>query len=114
MIGIVKWFDKGYGFIEGFDGTEYFVHHSQIQMDGFRSLDQGDHVEFDIRSEEKGMAAVDVVPVLTLKMMKDKARKEHLHLEEGITGWMIENKDNFIVAGESGMSLEELYEYFRD
>ena len=64
-------------------------------MDGFRTLDAGDVVEFDIRSEEKGIAAVDVLPVLTLGMMKQKAEKEHLHLEVALVkgydnrGWMI-------------------------
>lgn len=122
MKGTVKWFDKqkGYGFITGDDGAEYFAHQTQIRMDGFRTLDDGDVVEFDIRSEEKGLAAVDIVPVLTLGMMKKKAAKEHLHLKvasvDGYdnTGWMIVDDNNFIVAGEHGMSLEELDEYFKD
>lgn len=65
MKGTVKWFNKqkGYGFIKAEDGAEYFVHHSQIKMNGFRFLDDGDCVEFDVRSTEKGTMAVDVVPV---------------------------------------------------
>ena len=122
MKGTVKWFSeqKGYGFVTTEDGTDYFVHHSRIKMDGFRKLDEGDIVEFDIRSEEKGIAAVDVLPVLTLGMMKQKAAKEHLHLEVAPVkgydnrGWMIVDGNNFIVAGEQGMSLEELDEYFTD
>ena len=122
MQGTTKWFDKqkGYGFITGDDGAEYFAHQTQIRMDGFRTLDAGDIVEFDVRSEEKGLAAVDIVPVLTLGMMKQKAAKEHLHLEvasvDGYdnTGWMIVDDNNFIVAGEKGMSLEELDEYFTE
>lgn len=122
MKGTVKWFNayKGYGFIVGDDGAEYFVHHSQIQMDGFRTLDAGDVVEFDVQSEEKGLAAVNIVPVLTLSMMKKKAAKEHLHLEvapadgSGNTNWMIVDGNNFIVAGEQGMSLTELNDYFTE
>lgn len=122
MRGTVKWFNtqKGYGFITGDDGAEYFTHQTQIKMDGFRTLDAGDIVEFDVRSEEKGLAAVNIVPVLTLSMMKKKAAKEHLHLEvapadgSGNTNWMIVDGNNFIVAGEQGMSLEELDEYFTE
>lgn len=122
MRGTTKWFNKqkGYGFIVGEDGAEYFAHQTQIKMDGFRTLDEGDIVEFDIRSEEKGIAAVDVLPVLTLGMMKQKAAKEHLHLEVALVkgydnrGWMIVDGNNFIVAGEQGMSLEELNDYFME
>lgn len=123
MTGTVKWFNaqKGYGFITAEDGTDYFVHHSRIKMDGFRKLDEGDIVEFDVESEEKGIAAVDVLPVLTLGMMKEKAAKEHLHLEEAQTdgygrrtGWMLVDGNNFIVAGEQGMSLIELNDYFAE
>lgn len=122
MRGTTKWFntEKGYGFIVGDDGAEYFAHQTQIKMDGFRTLDAGDVVEFDVRSEEKGLAAVDIVPVLALGMMKKKAAKEHLHLEVAPTdgydnrGWMIVDGNNFIVAGEKGMSLEELDEYFKE
>lgn len=122
MKGTVKWFhtQKGYGFVVGEDGAEYFAHQTQIKMDGFRTLNAGDIVEFDIRSEEKGIAAVDVLPVLTLGMMKQKAAKEHLHLEVALVkgydnrGWMIVDGNNFIVAGEQGMSLEELNDYFTE
>ena len=67
MRGTVKWFSeqKGYGFVTTEDGTDYFVHYSRINMDGFKKLDEGDIVEFDVESEEKGIAAVDVLPVLT-------------------------------------------------
>ncbi len=59
MRGTVKWFNtqKGYGFITGDDGAEYFAHQTQIKMDGFRTLDAGDIVEFDVRSEEKGISS---------------------------------------------------------
>jgi CspA family cold shock protein len=61
--GTVKWFNdqKGFGFItpEG-GGNDCFVHHSAIQQDGFRSLDEGDSVEFDIVQGPKGPAAENV------------------------------------------------------
>ncbi|CAE8599338.1 unnamed protein product, partial [Polarella glacialis] len=45
---VKNWLDKGFGFIEGEDGQEYFVHYSNIQSDGFKSLAQGEEVEFDL------------------------------------------------------------------
>ncbi len=61
--GIVKWFDarKGYGFIQTEEGNDIFVHHSEIREDGFKSLDEGQSVEFEIRHNEKGDYAANVV-----------------------------------------------------
>ncbi len=60
--GIVKWFSdrKGYGFIEQEDGPDVFVHHSGINASGFKSLNEGDRVSFDIEDGQKGPAAVNV------------------------------------------------------
>ncbi len=64
MIGTVKWFNdaKGFGFITPENGEkDCFVHHSAIQMDGFRSLAEGDRVEFDLVQGAKGPAAENVM-----------------------------------------------------
>ena len=60
--GVVKWFNdkKGYGFISRSSGEDVFVHHSAIIAEGFRSLAEGDQVEFAIQQDQKGQAAVDV------------------------------------------------------
>lgn len=62
MTGKVKWFNaaKGYGFITGDDGKEVFVHFSAIQTDGYKTLDEGQAVEYDVNDGEKGPQAVDV------------------------------------------------------
>ena len=61
--GKVKWFNskKGYGFISTTDGRDIFVHYSNISGDGYKSLDQGDTVKFDIVDGEKGLRAENVV-----------------------------------------------------
>jgi cold shock protein len=61
--GTVKWFNdaKGFGFIEREGGGDVFVHHSAIQGEGFRSLAEGQQVEFDLTQGQKGPAAENVV-----------------------------------------------------
>ena len=63
--GTVKWFngDKGYGFISREDGDDLFVHYSEIQTDGFRTLREGDKVEFEVTQGKKGLQASSVVVV---------------------------------------------------
>ncbi|MCH3911017.1 MAG: cold-shock protein [Limosilactobacillus oris] len=61
--GTVKWFnnDKGYGFISRESGDDVFVHFSAIQGEGFKSLDEGKKVSFDVEEGDRGLQAVNVV-----------------------------------------------------
>ncbi|MCD6460081.1 cold-shock protein [bacterium] len=63
--GTVKWFDnqKGYGFITPESGKDVFVHHNSIQGEGYKALDEGQEVEFEIEQGPKGDQATNVVKV---------------------------------------------------
>lgn len=63
--GTVKWFNgsKGYGFISREGHDDVFVHYSAIQTEGFKTLDEGQHVEFSVEQGPKGLQATHVVPV---------------------------------------------------
>ena len=65
LSGTIKWFNesKGYGFIEHEGGSDVFVHYSAIQGDGYKTLVEGDKVEFEIAEGEKGPKATNVVKV---------------------------------------------------
>ena len=60
--GTVKWFnaEKGYGFISQTEGPDVFVHYSAIQMNGYRSLEEGQQVEFEVQQGDKGLQASSV------------------------------------------------------
>ncbi len=62
MKGTVKWFNpkKGYGFITNEDGKDIFAHYSSIQGEGYKQLDEGDSVEFDTETNEKGDYATNI------------------------------------------------------
>ena len=64
--GVVKWFNaaKGYGFIQRSSGEDVFVHFSAIQTEGYRSLTEGEQVEFTIEENDKGPQAVNVTKVV--------------------------------------------------
>ena len=63
--GKVKWFSnaKGYGFISREMGEDVFVHHSAIETEGFRALDEGQRVEFNVEQGPKGLQATNVTPL---------------------------------------------------
>jgi len=63
--GVVKWFNanKGYGFIQRQTGEDVFVHFSGIVMDGYKSLSEGQAVEFEVKNGPKGLFAENVIPI---------------------------------------------------
>ncbi|MEG0314628.1 MAG: cold-shock protein [Erysipelotrichaceae bacterium] len=65
MIGKVKWFNatKGFGFIEQEEGKDVFVHYSQIEQLGYKTLEEGNAVEFELINSDKGLQAKNVVKV---------------------------------------------------
>ncbi len=64
-VGIVKWFnaDKGYGFISVEGGNDVFCHYTAIQQEGFKSLQDGQQVQFDVVDGKKGPQATNVIPL---------------------------------------------------
>jgi len=89
LLGNIKWFDaqKGYGFIEREDEPDVFVHYSAINMEGFKTLDDGEQVEFEIVQGEKGPAAANVVRLGTEKVASDDEEEEEEKEEDSEALW---------------------------
>jgi conserved domain protein len=63
LLGKVKWFNekKGFGFISGEDGNDYFLHFSKIKKEGFKTVNEGEEVSFDVEEGPKGPQATNVI-----------------------------------------------------
>lgn len=120
MRGTVKKFNYGYGFITDPDGKDFFVHQTQIQMEGFRYLTKGDYVEFEIGTTEMDgrTQAVNVTPVLTQRMVERALEKDGLHLcrttnsvENAYRPWLVVDSNEIVQTSENGMSLLDVAAY---
>lgn len=121
MQGQVKCFDakKGYGFIKGENYMSFFVHYSHIQMEGFKTLSEGDIVSFDVDCsvDKNGRAqAINVEPVLTMSMVEKALKEESLYVKPmkdafGNNAWMVSDENNVLQSDERGMNFMELAAY---
>jgi len=120
MRGTVKWFDskKGYGFLKAEDKKDIFFHYSQIQMEGYKSLDNDDIVSFEV-SEPDGngrIQAINIQPILTMRMIEDSLKKENLYIRTmkdgyGVTKYLVVDENNALKTDENGMCFMELASY---
>ena len=114
MKGTVKWFDKGYGFITDSEGKEHFAHHSSIIMDGFRHLNEDDIVNYELGAGKDGREqAVNVVPVLTMKMVKDSLKEENLYVKTmkdayKVTKYLVVDNKDVLQTNEQGIDFLNL------
>ncbi|MCB0325193.1 MAG: cold shock domain-containing protein [Bdellovibrionales bacterium] len=76
--GVVKWFNdaKGFGFIEHTSGRDVFVHYSVIEWDGFKTLKDGEEVDYELKEGDKGLHAAKVVRTAAAKKKAEKAEQE--------------------------------------
>ena len=118
MKAMTKFFDKtkGWGFLSSSE-KDYFVHYTGIKMDGFRYLDENDIVDFEVGTLEDGREiAVNVVPILTMQMVKDALEDEGLHIKtikdsHGAKKYLVVDGKNVIQSDEQGMSFLDLALY---
>ena len=117
--GTVKWFNnqKGYGFITDSEGKDIFVHYSAIQMDGFKTIIEGDVVEYEIGEGTTGREqAVNVKPIIRRNIVAQELSKGKLHLNPikdayGVKKYLVVNADNVLQKDENGMTLVETAAY---
>lgn len=120
MQGTVKFYDskKGWGFITDSEGKDVFVHQSDIQMNGFRILDHGDVVTFDLGVGNDGREqAVNATPILTMKMVKKALKEDNLYVRSMKNGYysvkryQVVDQNKVLQSSEEGMSFLELAAY---
>lgn len=118
----VKWFNaqKGYGFLtDSKTKEEIFIHYSQIQMEGFKTLHEDDMVEYELGTgtgNDSREQAINVKPILTMKMIEDSLKEDNLYVGNmkdafGHDCYMVVDQNNAIQSNENGMSFMELAAY---
>ena len=116
MQGTTKWFNnqKGYGFITDLEGKDVFVHHNNIVMDGFRHLNEDDIVNYELGAGKDGREqAVNVIPVLTMKMVKDSLKEENLYVKTmkdayKVTKYLVVDNKDVLQTNEQGIDFLNL------
>lgn len=116
MQGTCKWFNaqKGYGFITDSEGNDVFVHHSNIIMDKFRYLNEDDIVNYELGAGKDGREqAVNVIPVLTMKMVKDSLKEENLYVKTmkdayKVTKYLVVDNKDVLQTNEQGIDFLNL------
>lgn len=118
MRGTVKWFNaqKGYGFLVMEDGTDIFLHYSGLNMEGFKTIDKDEIVEFEVIETEKGKQAVNVTPIITMKMVEDVLKPKNLLIVINPNAcdakkYAVMDKNEVIQTSEEGMTFSELAAY---
>ena len=122
MQGTCKWFNsqKGYGFLRDSEmRKDVFVHYSQIQMEGFKTLHEDDIVEYELgvgAGEDSREQAINIKPILTMKMIENSLKEENLHIQtmkdgHGVTKYQVVDQNNVIQTDENGISFMELAEF---
>ena len=115
----VKWFNaqKGYGFLTDSETKEdVFCHYSQLQMDGFKSLHEDDMVEYELGTgagKDSREQAINVKPILTMKMIKDSLKEENLYVKTmkdayKMTKYLVVDENNTVQTDEQGMDFLNL------
>ena len=116
MQGTTKWFNnqKGYGFITDSEGKDVFVHHNNIVMDGFRHLNEDDIVNYELGAGKDGREqAVNVIPVLTMKRVKDSLKEENLYVKTmkdayKVTKYLVVDNKDVLQTNEQGIDFLNL------
>lgn len=118
MRGTVKFFcTKGWGFITDGDGKDWFFHHSNVIMDGYKHLSTDDIVDFEVGIGKNGLEqALNVTPVLTIKMVEDALKKENLYLQiseddRGVCLYRVVDENDILQTDEHGMTFVEVAAY---
>ena len=119
MQGTFKFFHsyRGWGFLTDSKGKDVFIHYSNIVMDGFRTLEEGDFVSFELGSGNDGKEqAVNVTPILTMAMVKNALKGKNLFLSINLNAcnakkYAVINKHNVVQLGKDDMTFLELAAY---